>query len=66
MVKVDKTYDMDMPQACGDCKMWHVGLVSGDFKCCFTHQDISWDVRDGKRNDMCPLKEVEESEEENG
>lgn len=60
MVKVEQTYDFEMPKHCGECKMWYVGFMTEDIKCCFTKQDVSWDIRDGKKPDWCPLRKATE------
>jgi len=65
MVKVEQTYDVDMPKSCADCNMWYVGFMTLDFKCCFTKKDVSWDIRALKKPDWCPLKEIQEGKNGN-
>lgn len=59
MVKIEQTYDIDMPKSCADCDRWYIGVATLDFRCCFTKQDVSFEVREGKKPNWCPLKEVE-------
>lgn len=57
MVKVEQTYDIEMPKSCKDCNMWYFGAMTLDCKCCFTKKDVSWDIKDGTKPVWCPLKD---------
>lgn len=52
-----KTFDIDIPDKCSDCKFWHIGIASMEFKCILnkTLHDISFEIRDEKKAEWCPL-----------
>lgn len=54
-----------MPGSCRECKAWYIGPCSLDFKCKLMElkqikcADVSFEFRDGKRHEKCPLEKLE-------
>lgn len=55
-----------MPSNCRECKAWYIGPCSLDFKCKLMElkqikcADVSFEFRDGKRHEKCPLEKIGE------
>jgi hypothetical protein len=57
--------DMEMPKNCAECKLFHFYLANGVIHCICKcgNMEMCGDL-ENKRNDFCPLIEVDKESEE--
>lgn len=54
-----------MPSNCQECRAWYMAPCSLDFKCKLMElkqikcADVSFEFRNGKRHEKCPLEKIE-------